>query len=45
MEEKISSIPSERAVLAGIVSYGSDAFIDVDDIIDISAFTLVKALL
>ncbi|MAF25006.1 hypothetical protein CL634_05460 [bacterium] len=40
MEEKISSVPSERAVLAGIVSYGSDAFIDVDDIIDISAFTL-----
>lgn len=39
MEEKILSIASERAVLAGVLQYGSDAFIDIDDIVNVSTFT------
>ena len=34
MQEPISNPASERAILAGIFNYGSDAFIDVDDIVD-----------
>ena len=40
MQEHISNPASERAILGGIFSYGSDAFIDVDDIIDIKSFTI-----
>ena len=40
MEEQIDNIASERAVIAGLIKHGSEAFIDVDDIIDVNAFTL-----
>ena len=40
MEEQISNPASERVVLSGIIKHGSEAFIDVDDIIDVSTFTL-----
>ena len=34
MNETIANPASERAVIAGVFNHGSDAFIDVDDIID-----------
>lgn len=37
-EEKICSVASERAVLAGMLRHGADAFIDVDGIIDVGCF-------
>ena len=40
MQESISNPASERAILAGIFNYGSDAFIDVDDIVDVKSFTI-----
>tara|TARA_R100000808_G_scaffold12451_1_gene30996 strand:+ start:2465 stop:3922 length:1458 start_codon:yes stop_codon:yes gene_type:complete len=40
MQEHISNPASERAILGGIFSYGSDAFIDVDDVIDVKSFTI-----
>ena len=40
MEEQISNPASESVVLSGIIKHGSEAFIDVDDIIDVSTFTL-----
>ena len=40
MQEHISNAASERAILGGIFSYGSDAFIDVDDIVDVNSFTI-----
>ena len=40
MVKPINNPASERAVLSGIMRHGSDAFIDVDDIIDIGTFTL-----
>ena len=39
MEEQISNPASERVVLSGIIKHGSEAFIDVDDIIDVSTFS------
>ena len=40
MQEPISNPASERAILAGIFNHGSEAFIDVDDIIDVKSFTI-----
>ena len=40
MNETIANPASERAVIAGVFNHGSDAFIDVDDIIDVKSFTL-----
>ena len=40
MVKPINNPASERAVLSGILQHGSDAFIDVDDIIDVSVFTV-----
>ena len=40
MTENIGNSASERAVIAGLMKHGSEAFIDVDDIIDTNAFTL-----
>ena len=40
MEEKISNPASERLVISGIIKYGSEAFIDVDDVIETNTFTL-----
>ena len=40
MEEQISNPASERVVLSGIMKHGSEAFIDVDDIIETKDFTL-----
>jgi replicative DNA helicase len=40
MEEPISNLASERVVLSGIMKHGSEAFIDVDDIIETKDFTL-----
>ena len=37
-DEKICSVASERAVLAGMLKHGADAFIDVDGIIDTGCF-------
>ena len=34
MQEPISNPASERVVIAGVMKYGTEAFIDVDDIID-----------
>jgi replicative DNA helicase len=36
----LSDPPSERAILAGICRYGSDAYYDVHDIIDEKSFTI-----
>jgi replicative DNA helicase len=36
----LDDVFSERAVLAGILRYGSDAYLDCSDIIDIDTFTL-----
>ena len=38
-ERSKHSAASEGAVLAGILQYGSDAFVDVSDIVNISTFT------
>ena len=38
MKETINNPASERAVIAGLIKHGSEAFIDVDDIIDTNAF-------
>ena len=38
MTEQIGNPASERAVIAGLIKHGAEAFIDVDDIIDINAF-------
>lgn len=38
-ERSKHSVASEGAVLAGILQYGSDAFVDVSDIVNISTFT------
>jgi replicative DNA helicase len=40
MAKMINNSASERAVLSGILQHGSDAFIDVDDIITVDTFTL-----
>ena len=40
MANQIDNIASERAVIAGLIKHGSESFIDVDDIIDVNAFTL-----
>ena len=40
MKEQISNPASERVVLSGIMKHGSEAFIDVDDIIETNDFTL-----
>ena len=40
MAEQIGNTASERAVIAGLVKHGSEAFIDVDDIINVDVFTL-----
>ena len=40
MVKPINNPASERAILSGIFQHGSDAFIDVDDIIDVNTFTL-----
>ncbi|MAF25444.1 hypothetical protein CL634_07710 [bacterium] len=40
MQEPISNPASERAILAGIFNYGSEAFIDVDDIVSVKSFTI-----
>ena len=40
MDEKISNPASERLVISGIIKHGSEALIDVDDVIDTNTFTL-----
>ena len=40
MTELIGNSASERAIIAGLIKHGAEAFIDVDDIIDINAFTI-----
>jgi replicative DNA helicase len=35
-----SDVAAERAVLAGILQHGGDAFVDVDDLIDADCFTV-----
>ena len=40
MAKMINNPASERAVLSGILQHGSDAFIDVDDIVTVDTFTL-----
>jgi len=40
MQESISNPASERVVIAGIMKYGEEAFIDVDDIINTNSFVL-----
>ena len=40
MAKTINNSASERAVLSGILQHGSDAFIDIDDIITVDTFTL-----
>lgn len=40
MDNEISNPASERAVIAGVFKFGSEAHVDVTDIIDISAFTI-----
>tara|TARA_R110002020_G_scaffold55309_2_gene153586 strand:+ start:9807 stop:11297 length:1491 start_codon:yes stop_codon:yes gene_type:complete len=36
----LQDLPAERAILAGIYRYGSDAYFDVADIVDESTFTI-----
>ena len=36
----LQDLPAERAILAGIFRYGSEAFFDIADIIDEGSFTL-----
>jgi len=38
-DEVLSDISAERGTLAGLVKYGSDAFLDVDDVITVNSFT------
>ena len=40
MDEQISNPASERLVISGIIKHGSEALIDVDDVIDTNTFTL-----
>ena len=40
MTEQIGNPASERAIIAGLIKHGMEAFIDVDDIIDTNVFTL-----
>ena len=40
MDKPINNPASERAVLSGIIQHGSDAFIDVADIIDVPTVTV-----
>jgi len=40
MTDQIGNSASERAVISGLIKYGSEAFIDVDDIIETNVFTL-----
>ena len=40
MQEPISNPASERVVIAGVMKYGTEAFIDVDDIIDTNSFVI-----
>ena len=39
MTKEINDITAERAVLAGLVRHGSEAFIDVDDLVNVDSFT------
>ena len=36
----LSDTPAERAVLAGICRYGSEAYYDVGDLVDAESFTI-----
>ena len=36
----LSDAPAERAILAGVCRYGSQAYYDVVDLIDVSSFTI-----
>ena len=36
----LSDAPAERAILAGICRYGSEAYYDVADLIDVNSFTI-----
>ena len=38
MASQINNSASEKAVLAGLLSHGVDAYIDVDDIINVNTF-------
>lgn len=40
LRDQLSDPAAERGILAGIVAYGKDAFVDVEDIIDESTFTI-----
>ena len=40
MAKTINNSASERAVLSGVIQHGSDAFIDIDDIITVDTFTV-----
>lgn len=40
MTTKLNNVASERAVLAGIANYGSDAFLDICDLISKDSFTV-----
>ena len=39
-ESSLKNIASERAVLAGIIQYGVDCFVDVEILVDEETFTL-----
>ena len=36
----LSDAPAERAILAGVCRYGSEAYYDVADLIDVNSFTI-----
>ena len=36
----LQDLPAERAILAGVFRYGSDAYFDIADIVDENSFTL-----
>lgn len=38
-EEKLTNLPAEKAVLTGIFEYGIDAFLDIQDILQVESFT------
>ena len=40
MTEQVGNSASERAVIAGLMKHGSEAFVDVDDVIDTNSFIL-----
>ena len=40
MTEQVGNSASERAVISGLMQHGSEAFVDVDDIIDTNSFIL-----